>query len=154
MKNLSFSNTKDMSVLCLRATISEVDSKLIHDIETNPGPCSQVSIWRFIHTEKYISGWLPWCRCAWHPKWLPFPRFWTRSIGKAAGRLHVHQWRLRSLYKDPQDGHQSLHWSGTSRRRWEGSEGCAELTHRSRRNHLGRIELTLHQGEARRGDFW
>ena len=79
--------------LSLREKISLVALKLIHDIESNPGPCSQVGVTNDIYKQVRIlfhsgrvSGW----ESAWSPKWLPFPRFRARSLEKVASRFHVH----------------------------------------------------------------
>ena len=52
------------SALSLSAKTAEVSSKLMHDVETNPGPnCSGVRSFVFqdaILSHIHLSGWIPW----------------------------------------------------------------------------------------------
>ena len=68
----SIATTILASALSLSAKTAEVSSKLMHDVETNPGPnCSGVS--SFLESNSLyvsiLSGWMPWCGQTWFPVW-------------------------------------------------------------------------------------
>ena len=44
MKILAYTRLLLLSAILISARKAEIASKLMHDIETNPGPCTQVSL--------------------------------------------------------------------------------------------------------------
>ena len=133
--------------------MDEVSLKLMHDVETNPGPCcSRVRIFcKSTLIFLTFSGWLPWCGYTWFPTWSSPQRHrlcW--SSREAFWQINLHLWRSSTLQRLHWKSDPSFHWPRVSWCWRQGIEGCAGSSKASGGHHMGGCEQALDSGEARR----